>query len=194
MEAPLSSLSSRAYPDFLLNGSHRATYVVLLKENHKPLTEAATLNRKSGGAEGSAVSFIHKPIPTGGTALPLSSRPERTRISCHAALDKRARAPFCKGKAHEVHQRHQVPQEIRGSVVEGSAVQRTRHGNVFPRPWVRDRFGKWYRDCRNHCVWRRAASCSRPPQRWPRPDCDTRGSHHEDARRAIDSGFASPAS
>jgi hypothetical protein len=34
-----------------------ATYVVLPKENHMPLTEAATLDRKSGGAEGSAVSF-----------------------------------------------------------------------------------------------------------------------------------------
>src|SRR6202522_2053614 len=32
----------------------------------------------------------------------LSSRPERTRISCHAALDRSACAPFCKGKAHEV--------------------------------------------------------------------------------------------
>jgi hypothetical protein len=54
-----------------------------------------------------------------------------TRISCHAALDVFACAPFCKGKAHEVHQSHQVPQEIRGSVVEGSAVQRTHPGNVF---------------------------------------------------------------
>jgi hypothetical protein len=32
-----------------------ATYVVLLKENHMQLTEAATLDRKSGEAEGSAV-------------------------------------------------------------------------------------------------------------------------------------------
>jgi hypothetical protein len=31
------------------------TYVVLPKENHMQLTEAATLDRKSGGAEGSAV-------------------------------------------------------------------------------------------------------------------------------------------
>ena len=31
------------------------TYVVLLKENHMQLTEAATLDRKSGGAEGPAV-------------------------------------------------------------------------------------------------------------------------------------------
>jgi hypothetical protein len=53
-------LSSRANPDFLLNDSHRATYVVLFKENHKPLTEAATLDWKSGGAEGSAVSSSWK--------------------------------------------------------------------------------------------------------------------------------------
>jgi hypothetical protein len=53
----------------------------------------------------------------------LQSRPERTRISCHAALGKAACAPSCKGKAHEVHQRHQVRQEIRGSVVERSAVR-----------------------------------------------------------------------
>jgi hypothetical protein len=32
-----------------------ATFVVLLKENHMQLTEATTLDRKSGEAEGSAV-------------------------------------------------------------------------------------------------------------------------------------------
>ena len=35
--------------------SPAATYVVLPKENHIQLTEAATLDRKSGEAEGSAV-------------------------------------------------------------------------------------------------------------------------------------------
>jgi hypothetical protein len=45
-----------------------------------------------------------------------------TRISCHVALDGVACAPFFEGKAHEVRQRHQVPQEIRGSEAEGSAV------------------------------------------------------------------------
>jgi hypothetical protein len=35
-----------------------ATYVVLPKENHMQLIEAATLDRKSGGAEGSAVPRI----------------------------------------------------------------------------------------------------------------------------------------
>src|SRR6267154_5065194 len=44
-----------AYPDFLLHSLTCATYVVLLKENHMQLIEAATLDRKSGEAEGSAV-------------------------------------------------------------------------------------------------------------------------------------------
>jgi hypothetical protein len=49
------SLSSRAYSDFLLTALTGATYVVLPKENHMQLIEAATLDRKSGEAEGSAV-------------------------------------------------------------------------------------------------------------------------------------------
>ena len=40
-----------------------ATYVVLPKENHMQLTEAATLDRKSGEAEGSAVSLNPEPTP-----------------------------------------------------------------------------------------------------------------------------------
>src|ERR1700721_2339294 len=54
-----------------------------------------------------------------------------TRISCHALLDKAACAPFCQGKAHEVRQRHQLPQEIRGSKAEGFAAQRTSPGYVL---------------------------------------------------------------
>ena len=38
-----------------------ATYVVLLKENHMQLLEAATLDRKSGEAEGSAVRHSGAP-------------------------------------------------------------------------------------------------------------------------------------
>ncbi len=82
-------------------------------------------------AEGSAVSPSQSPLFMEAPPSTLSSRPERTRISCHAALDKTSCAPFCKGKAHEVRQRHQAPQEMRGSGVEGSAVQRTIPGNVF---------------------------------------------------------------
>jgi hypothetical protein len=70
-------------------------------------------------------------LPMEAWRSPLSSRSKRTRISCHATLDKAACAPFCKGKAHELHQRHQHQREIRGSAVEGSAVQRPRHGNVL---------------------------------------------------------------
>ena len=77
---------------------------------------------------------VQQPLSMEASPFPLSPRPERTRTSCHAALDKSACAPFRKGKAHEAHQRHQVTQEIRGSAVEGSAVQRTFLGNVFRRP------------------------------------------------------------
>jgi hypothetical protein len=36
---------------------NRTTYVVLPEENHMQLAEATTLDKKSGGAEGSAVLF-----------------------------------------------------------------------------------------------------------------------------------------
>ena len=54
-----------------------ATYVVLLKENRMQLFEAATLDRKSGEAEGSAVR------PSGAPNLPLNNHfplrhPERS--------------------------------------------------------------------------------------------------------------------
>ena len=44
------------------------TYVVLPKENHMQLTEATTLNRKSGEAEGSAVR------PSGASHAPGSNK------------------------------------------------------------------------------------------------------------------------
>jgi hypothetical protein len=44
--------------------------VVLSEENHMQLTEAETLDRKSGEVEGSAVPPIHKPIPSGSATLP----------------------------------------------------------------------------------------------------------------------------
>ena len=71
---------------------------------------------------------------SGTVTLSLSSRPERTRISCHAALDKAACAPFRKGKVHEVHQRHEVTQEIRGSVAEGPAVPFVLTQTLWPLP------------------------------------------------------------
>jgi hypothetical protein len=84
-----------------------ATYVVLPKENHMQLAEATSLDRKSGGAEGSAV-----PRTLRGNVFRQSEaerrdlrfrRPfvemfstERTRISCHAALDMATCAAFVK--------------------------------------------------------------------------------------------------
>ena len=41
-------------------------------------------------------SVSHEPIPHGSALPPLSSRPERTRISCHAALGMAAYAAFRK--------------------------------------------------------------------------------------------------
>jgi hypothetical protein len=82
---PLSSRSVPGFPTSPL--SPATTYVVLLKENHMQLTEAATLNRKSGGAEGSAVPRASPGNAEHYTQTELSSRPERTRISCHSALD-----------------------------------------------------------------------------------------------------------
>jgi len=63
---------------------------------------------------------------------PLSSRPERTRIS-YFALRQRPRMRFSSRKPHDVNQRHESRQEIRGSAVERSTVQRTSRGNVFDR-------------------------------------------------------------
>ena len=61
----------------------------------------------------------------GGTTLrvpnKLSSRPERTRISCGAALENAPCAAFFQGKPQEGPRRHQPQQEIRGSAVEGPA-------------------------------------------------------------------------
>jgi hypothetical protein len=66
-------------------------------------TEAATLDRKSGEAdlsrravEGSAVPRTFRGSVDSPRHTELSSGPKRTRISCHAALDKTVRAPFLK--------------------------------------------------------------------------------------------------
>jgi hypothetical protein len=48
------------------------TFVVLSKENHMQLTEAATLDRKSGVAEGSAVRPSALPNPPYQTLTPKS--------------------------------------------------------------------------------------------------------------------------
>ena len=61
---PASTLYGTVAPSFVIPSvpgfptsqlSPATTYVVLPKENHMHLTEAATLDRKSGEAEGSAV-------------------------------------------------------------------------------------------------------------------------------------------
>jgi|HubBroStandDraft_5_1064220.scaffolds.fasta_scaffold672834_1 hypothetical protein len=54
----------------------------------------------------------------------LSSRPERTRISYHVALDKAACAPFRRARRMKFAEATN-PNRIRGSVVEGPAVPST---------------------------------------------------------------------
>jgi hypothetical protein len=61
LSTTLSFLSSRAYRISYFAALTGATYVVLLKENHMQLFEAATLDRKSGEAEGSAVRHSGAP-------------------------------------------------------------------------------------------------------------------------------------
>src|SRR6202040_3745185 len=91
----------------------RATYVVLPKENHMHLTEAATLDRKSGEAEGSAVPR---------TLLGNDFSTERTRISCHAALDMATCAAFVKESRMKIANATKLTRKPGGSGVERSAV------------------------------------------------------------------------
>jgi hypothetical protein len=71
-----------------------ATYVVLPKENHMQLTEVATLDRKSGEAEGSAVRHSGAPyLQFYNSKLPRKSRPpDRTDLS-RLAVEAEWRGP-----------------------------------------------------------------------------------------------------
>jgi hypothetical protein len=100
--------------DFSKSGS--ATSFLAL---YQGTTSVVPYSHKKRGALESALELQNLGSRRGAPQIP----PERTRIYCHAALDRSACAPFCKGKAHEVHQRHQGQQEIRGSGAEGSAVR-----------------------------------------------------------------------
>jgi hypothetical protein len=56
LQRKIKSHKLRAYPDFLLRCSRpRPRMWFFSKENHTQLIEVTTLDRKSGGAEGSAV-------------------------------------------------------------------------------------------------------------------------------------------
>jgi hypothetical protein len=96
-------------------------------------TNATKSHRKSGVAEWRDLLFpsIHSRAAFhGSVALPFVI-PERTRISCHAVLDKAACAPFRREGRMKCTNATKFQQEIRGSVVEGSAVQQAFPGNVF---------------------------------------------------------------
>jgi hypothetical protein len=64
--------------------------------------------------------------------LTLSSRPERTRISCYAALRRDHGCGFPQRKAHALDQRDRIRQENRGSGVEGPAVASSHTDSLAP--------------------------------------------------------------
>ena len=68
--------------------------MVLLKENHMQLTEAATLDRKSGKPRD--LQFPGPFLETRNTMLKQNCHLDRTRISYHAALDIAACTAFVK--------------------------------------------------------------------------------------------------
>jgi hypothetical protein len=71
--------------------SPATTYVVLLKENHMQLTEAASLDRKSGGAEGSAVPRTFRGNVFRGSVVGRSGFLHRLRGRPLGVLDGRLR-------------------------------------------------------------------------------------------------------
>src|ERR1700691_4241526 len=73
-------------------------------------------------------------MPRWATASKLPPRPERTRISCYAALTSARVCGFQQGKPHEPRQRLQPRQEIRGSAVEGPSVSLSGSANVALYP------------------------------------------------------------
>ena len=67
---------------------------------------------------------------------PPPCHPERTRTSCHAALDTAACAVFRRRKPHEVSQRQQDQQEIRGSRGICSAPRMAPKGSAVRPGWL----------------------------------------------------------
>jgi hypothetical protein len=125
------------FPASLL--SPATTGVVLSKENHTQLTEAATLDRKSGGSEGSAVRHSCAPLqpahnlrqsspnPHGNTNSPLSFRvsrraPRNRRSLGFARDDKKERVVARKGRLLD--ERVVTPQAFFKSNLDSSGVCR----------------------------------------------------------------------
>jgi hypothetical protein len=121
-EAPRRSIANRELYGAESKDPGDACWQMLLGAFRPQTTTENKKSQTPSVPEGSAVPRTSPANAKYYAQTKLSSRPERTRISCHAALDKTACAPFLKRKAHDVCQRNQHPQEIRGSAVERSAV------------------------------------------------------------------------
>ncbi len=102
----------------------------------------SSLNQQPPSMEALALPFVIPSAAEGSAVLSTSNRspwkrhpplchPERTRISCHAAPDTIACAPFSKERRMEFANATKFYRK--SGAAEGSAVQRTFHGNVFRR-------------------------------------------------------------
>jgi hypothetical protein len=141
----LGNVFRRSVPGFPTSPlSPATTHVVLRKENHTQLTEAATLDRKSGGAEGSAVllpltkptlcnyppfTFLEQSCPLA-TALSLQQpspfcHPERSRGICSSADSSWK----CFSRERDVVGRSAVSLLIRGKREFSRATAITAHRN-----------------------------------------------------------------
>src|ERR1700761_7387906 len=99
------------------------TYAALLRESRMQFINATSLHRKSGGAQWRDLLFS-------GLLLRMFFDRADPDFLLRAASDGHV-CGSPQREPHGVYQRHDSPQEIRGSEVEGSAVQRTSPENVF---------------------------------------------------------------
>ena len=130
------------------------TCAALRKESRMQTTKATALHRKSGGAQWRDLRFTH---PYTSAAVhnepPLCHLDRSVPGFSTSRCWQRTRVRFSLRKPHDVDQRHGSPQEIRGSVVERSAVLRSFLGNVFRQ------CGLW---AANNCFIPKLTSSSRP--------------------------------
>jgi hypothetical protein len=84
-----------------------------------------------GPPKGMKMASVQQPLSMEASPSPLSSRPERTRISYRAAPNRSTCAAFRKESRMKLAEPTKFNRKSGGSEVEGPAVQPTFTGNVF---------------------------------------------------------------
>ena len=120
-------ISTGAYPGFLVRGARPRPRMRLSAKRDggtSPINATDPRQEIRGSAvERSAVPLHPKTnLNFRNPSSPLSSRPERTRISYLTALDDGHVCGSPQRETQDLHRSHHCPQEIRGSAVERSAV------------------------------------------------------------------------